>query len=655
MPTKPTLAQMEKEIKTLKRRLITLSAEKDKYKQKSWMLEKAFVSESFQTSKENTDQTDSSWGKNLKHERVIAPPNVSTDQNSDWVCWIAPDGTCLHTSNACEAICGYKADEIIQNPMLIRQMIHPEDKAHYMAHLRAEFESKKPQNLEYRIIHNNGQVHWISHSCQPIYAKDGKFLGRRIHHRNITEQKETENSLNRIRQNLEKRIENRTIQLLRLNKKLRLEIDDRKRAERKLHRRDRILKAVTYAAERFLQIAPLENGIQESLARLGYATNVSRVYLSENHLDSEGKLLCSRRYEWTTQENIPQVNASILNNLSLPKNGLSRWIDLLSRGKSIYGLVRNFPAKEQSLLIEQNILSIIITPVFAGKEWWGFIGFEDCRLERQWSAVEIDALRAAANILGHAIVRQKAELQIHTLTRELLKAQDEERKKISNYLHDNVAQDLSTLRINCQTLLVDHQDIPASVILKTSEMAEVLQRSIATIRDLAYDLRPPGLDQLGLIAAISMLCEDFSKKTKIQVDFNSAGIDKLSLDMDTEINLYRLIQEGLNNIRKHADATKISIRLVSSFPKIILRIQDNGKGFNVEERLSAAINEKRMGLRSMQERVNLLEGQMTIQSLLNKGTKISIEIPIQKNMGKNSENDESIIPWGEKKASETLS
>jgi signal transduction histidine kinase len=185
-------------------------------------------------------------------------------------------------------------------------------------------------------------------------------------------------------------------------------------------------------------------------------------------------------------------------------------------------------------------------------------------------------------------------------------------------------------------------------------MADVLQRSIATIRDLAYDLRPPGLDQLGLIAAIYMLCEDFSKKNKLQVDFNSAGIDKLNLDMDTEINLYRLIQEGLNNIRKHASATKVSIRLVSSFPKIILRIQDNGKGFNVEERLSAAINEKRMGLRSMQERVNLLEGQMTIQSLLNKGTKISIEIPIKKNIDEPPENDESVIQWGQKKASETL-
>jgi signal transduction histidine kinase len=200
-----------------------------------------------------------------------------------------------------------------------------------------------------------------------------------------------------------------------------------------------------------------------------------------------------------------------------------------------------------------------------------------------------------------------------------------------------MSSDLSTLRISCQTLLAAHPHAPSAIKLKTAEMAEALQRSIATIRDLAYDLRPPGLDQLGLNAAIYMFCEDFSKKTGIKVDFNSAGMDRLYLDVDTEINLYRLIQEGLNNIKKHADATRVNIRLVASFPKIILRIGQRA-GFDVEERLAAAVNEKRMGLRSMQERVNLLEGQMKVKSLLNKGTQISIEAPIKAGLETESPN-----------------
>jgi signal transduction histidine kinase len=113
----------------------------------------------------------------------------------------------------------------------------------------------------------------------------------------------------------------------------------------------------------------------------------------------------------------------------------------------------------------------------------------------------------------------------------------------------------------------------------------------------------------------------------VSVDFYSAGMKDLQLDFDTEINLYRLIQEGLNNIKKHAQAGHVVIRLVASSPNIILRIEDNGKGFDVERRLARSLKEKRMGLSSMEERVSLLEGKMNIRSRPSKGTKILIEVP----------------------------
>jgi signal transduction histidine kinase len=113
----------------------------------------------------------------------------------------------------------------------------------------------------------------------------------------------------------------------------------------------------------------------------------------------------------------------------------------------------------------------------------------------------------------------------------------------------------------------------------------------------------------------------------LSIDFFSAGMDDLRLDFDTEINLYRLIQEGLNNIKKHADASRVIIRLVASSPNIILRIEDDGKGFDVEGRLPRASKEKRMGLASMEERGSLLNGNLRIQSRLMEGTKILVEIP----------------------------
>jgi signal transduction histidine kinase len=122
-------------------------------------------------------------------------------------------------------------------------------------------------------------------------------------------------------------------------------------------------------------------------------------------------------------------------------------------------------------------------------------------------------------------------------------------------------------------------------------------------------------------------CNDFSENTGVRVDFQSAGIDNLNLNYETKINLFRLLQEGLNNVRKHADASRVRVKLVSSFPSVILRIEDDGKGFDMKKRLSYSAREKRMGLSSMTHRVDLLLGKMNIESVPGKGTKVVIEVP----------------------------
>ena len=169
-------------------------------------------------------------------------------------------------------------------------------------------------------------------------------------------------------------------------------------------------------------------------------------------------------------------------------------------------------------------------------------------------------------------------------------------------------------------------------------MTRRVQGTIMAVRDLAYNLRPGNLEQLGLAQTLLEHCEEFSAKTGVRVDFSAAAIDELQLDFDTRITLYRLIQEGLNNVQKHADATDVTIRLVTSFPYIILRIEDNGRGFDVKNRLFSAANEKRMGLRSMEERAALLGGKMRIESRTRQGTKIFIEIPFKEKKGGQKEN-----------------
>jgi signal transduction histidine kinase len=204
-----------------------------------------------------------------------------------------------------------------------------------------------------------------------------------------------------------------------------------------------------------------------------------------------------------------------------------------------------------------------------------------------------------------------------------------------------VAQDLSTLKISIDTLFDEPDKLAQDKQKKLSEISRILQQSISSVRDLSYDLRPAGINQLGLVKTVFQLCEDFAQKNKVPIDFYSAGIKELKLDFDTSINVYRLIQEGLNNIKKHARAENGIIRLVASSPNIILRIEDNGRGFDVANRLSTALKEKRMGLSSMEERVSLLGGRMDIKSRIGQGTRILIEIPWQeiKNGRKNIHDD----------------
>jgi len=234
--------------------------------------------------------------------------------------------------------------------------------------------------------------------------------------------------------------------------------------------------------------------------------------------------------------------------------------------------------------------------------------------------------------------RKRADEQIHTLTQELLKAQENERQMISRELHDRLAQDLSVSKIELDMLLGEQFGLHPESKQKAIRISNNLQRAIKAVRDLSYDLLPLSLNQFGLVKTISEYCEDFSLRTGLNIDFSSAGMTELELDFDTEINLYRLVQEGLNNIKKHADATEITIRLAAAYPNIILRIIDNGKGFDLEERLKTLNYGKRMGLRSMEERVNLLKGDFIIQSKAMEGTRITIKIPYAEQKSGTEEN-----------------
>ncbi len=237
--------------------------------------------------------------------------------------------------------------------------------------------------------------------------------------------------------------------------------------------------------------------------------------------------------------------------------------------------------------------------------------------------------------------RKLMEEHLRVLPQKLLQAQEKARQRIARDLHDQVAQDLFTVKIACETLFDNEPAAPLEARSRLLDLTRMVQGSIVAVRNLAYDLRPPGLDQRGLVRTISQYCQDFSDRHGVSVDFHAAGLDALKLDFDTEINLYRLVQEALNNVKKHAHAKHVTVRMIGSSPNIVLRIEDDGKGFDVNERLASAVKEKRLGLRSMEERVMMLEGQIRIHSRAMDGTRIFIEVPNKgkKNVAKQKHTD----------------
>lgn len=222
--------------------------------------------------------------------------------------------------------------------------------------------------------------------------------------------------------------------------------------------------------------------------------------------------------------------------------------------------------------------------------------------------------------------QKNAENRIRKLNQTLLTYQEKERRKIAFDLHDEVAQEISSLKHKCESIVKQETGMSDEGQKIFRECNKLLRKCVESVRKIAYELRPPNLDQLGLISTLNHFCKEFENIHQIKVDFKTAGIDGIYLDSDMQIHIYRLLQESFNNIRSHSEAKQVAVRLVYAYPKIILRINDDGKGFDIEKRRTEALNQQRMGLWSMEERTKFLNGTMKITSKTGSGTRLVFEI-----------------------------
>jgi PAS domain S-box-containing protein len=209
----------------------------------------------------------------------------------------------------------------------------------------------------------------------------------------------------------------------------------REEAEKALQDSETILKAVNYASELFFKYNYTTQSIGDVLKRLGEATSVSRVYIFENFEDARNQLFTSLLFDWTAPDVDDDVDMTKLQEINY-KDGYSRWVKTLSKGKPIYGDIKEFPRSERKLLGEMGLISIVVMPIFVNNKWWGFIGLDECCAPREWTEAELNALSTAADIIGAAIHRKRVDVELLKLNNELEQRIQERTKDLINEISD---------------------------------------------------------------------------------------------------------------------------------------------------------------------------------------------------------------------------
>jgi PAS domain S-box-containing protein len=234
---------------------------------------------------------------------------------------------------------------------------------------------------------------------------------------------------------------------------------------------------------------------------------------------------------------------------------------------------------------------------------------------------------ADANVSLDAQLRERreAEERIRKLLNRVVTIQEDERRRVARNLHDHLGQQITALRLKLESLRIgsgSSNDMSEAV----AEAHRITDRLDRDLDFLTSELRPPALDDLGLVAALGQYVAEWSKNSGVAVQFQSSGLKSGRLTQDLDTNLYRIAQEALNNVAKHAHATRVDVFLGRRDDQIVLIVEDNGHGFHLAESEGDG-RERGFGLLGMQERSALMGGRLEIETRPDTGTSIFVRAP----------------------------
>jgi signal transduction histidine kinase len=401
----------------------------------------------------------------------------------------------------------------------------------------------------------------------------------------------------------------------------------RRRAQRSLADRLRFETLVSNLSSRFAASSALdaEEAIQSGLQLVGEGLGVDWATIRVMEEPAAGARLA---WAWT--------RAGVAPRPSVIREDQAPWIFARIRqahAVRIAGLDDLPPeaATDRQHLQALDLRSAVVLPLVSGSAVLGCLSAGMTRAGRAWPDDLVARLPLVAEVFAHALERRRAalaaresETRIRDLAGRLMTAQEEERRRIARDLHDDVNQELAALSLSLSRL--GERLPPGAPSDLGADLAQLEARTVAlseSIRHLSHELHPGVLQHVGLVAALRGYCRGFEREHRLRVTFRGEG-DLGRVPADVALCLYRVVQEGLGNVAKHAGATEIRVTLTGRGPDVALSVADDGSGFDPRE----ARSRRGLGLVSLDERVRLVGGRLTVDAKPLRGTELQIVVPL---------------------------
>jgi PAS domain S-box-containing protein len=413
------------------------------------------------------------------------------------------------------------------------------------------------------------------------------------------------------------------------------DITERKRAEKDLVERLRFERMISGLSTDFVKLSldEVDSEINKGLRLIAEFFDVDRCSIGLFSEDG-AQLALAFEYHSTGAEPAPEF---------LSKEQIPWYLEQLIRGNTVViNRVEDFPPEAQNerrLCLTKGMKSLLSMPLKSGEKTLGSCALVSVRAERVWPEHLLQRFRLFCELFANVLERKQAgeasrkserilnqnANDLRMLAGRLIHNQEEERSRLARELHDDLVQRLAVFAIDIGKLEGELTDQPAPVQEKLSEMKNDMIKISGDVHNISRRLHPSILDDLGLIKAVESECANFSSREGTEIVFNHENIPT-DMPKDISLSLYRIIQEGLRNISKHACADHISVSLKGTDNEVLLSVQDDGIGFDPAE----IKGKPGLGLSSIRERVRLIQSNHSINSQPEKGTQITVRVPLMK-------------------------